>query len=112
MVQAKKMTLGEARAERELSIEELAKMSGVPFSTVQAIESGRMSGSLIVKLKIADALGRSLRELWPETFEEMAELEELQKKDRKRARFITTNDLGPDNKLTPEARKRRIIEGD
>jgi DNA-binding XRE family transcriptional regulator len=108
----KKIDMRERREELKLTLEEVAARVGITSSAVRQMEVGAFSGSLFVKLKLADALGKSFNELWPEDFAEMAELEELQKKDRKRAKIITTSDLDSKGKLTPEARKRRLIEGD
>ena len=110
MTEAKKMTFGEARSDAKLTMEALAEKAGISYSAVQAIESGRLNPSLLTKLKLADALRRSLKELWPETIEELAELEELQKNDRKRNKMITTSDLDNKGEPTPEYRKRQLRE--
>lgn len=86
MPKAKKTTLREARIERGLSIEGLAKKAGIPYSTAQAVESGRLAGSLMAKMKLVDALGLSLRDLWPETYAEVSALLAEPERRRKRNR--------------------------
>ena len=108
----KKIDMRERREGLNLTLEEVAARAGITSSAIRQMEVGAYNGSLIVKLKLADALGLSFKELWPEDFEEMVELEELQRKDRRRARIITTSDLDEKGKLSPAARKRRLIEGD
>jgi len=100
------------RVKRGLSIQKLAAMAGLSYALLQGLESGRFAGSLITKLKICNALDLSLKQIWPGTCEELFELEGLQEADRRRSGAITTSDLGPDLKLTPAARKRRLLEGD
>jgi DNA-binding XRE family transcriptional regulator len=48
--------LREARIKAGLTIQGLADKAEVPWATVQAIEVGRLSGSLMTKMKLADAL--------------------------------------------------------
>ena len=103
------------RARREklgLTLEDVAAKVGITSSAVRQMEVGSYGGSLFVKMKLADALDVSFKKLFPETFEEMTELEELQKKDRKRMKIITTSDIDSKGKRTPEARKRDLLEGD
>jgi transcriptional regulator with XRE-family HTH domain len=95
-----------------LSLEKVAAMAGISYAFIQGIESGRFRGSLVTKLKICNALDLGLKQIWPGTCEELFELEGLQEADRRRSGAITTSDLGPDLKLTPEARRRRLVEGD
>jgi transcriptional regulator with XRE-family HTH domain len=104
--------LRELRIGRGLSIEKLARMVNLSYTFVQGLESGRFAGSLITRLRIADALNSSLGRIWPETLDELAEIEALERKDRRRTRAITTGDLGPDLKLTVAARRRQLVEGD
>lgn len=52
----KKISLKDTRLKHGLTLEELAKASSVPFSTVQAIESGRLLGSLSARMRIAEVL--------------------------------------------------------
>jgi len=66
------MNLRDARTAARLTIQELANMSGISWSTIQAIEVGRTPGSLTDKLKLADALRRAFKELFPSTHAEVA----------------------------------------
>jgi len=66
--------LREARIKAGLTIQELADAAGLTWSNVQAIETGRLPGTLATKTKLADTLRMSFKELWPDTYREMTEL--------------------------------------
>lgn len=78
-------TMREVRKAQGLTIQELSEKSGVPWGTLQGIDSGRIAGNLITRQKIADALGVPLRALWPYITEEWGELFEAMKRDAKRS---------------------------
>lgn len=108
----KTMTLKEARESQGLTIEGLAKKADISFSTLQAIESGRLKGSLIAKIKIADVLDFPIGVIFPDLIEEINELLVFQKKDQKRMRILSTHDLDNSGRLTPEAKKKRLLDLD
>lgn len=54
----------ERRAELGMSQEQLARACGIGQSTVSEIEDGKHSPTLDVAFKIADALGKTLEELF------------------------------------------------
>jgi transcriptional regulator with XRE-family HTH domain len=87
MPKEKSMTLREARGSRSMTIEELAKRAGISFSTAQGIESGRLKGSFMAKIKIADVLDLPARVIFPDLIEEFDQIMELQKKDQARAKI-------------------------
>jgi transcriptional regulator with XRE-family HTH domain len=66
------MNLRDARTSARLTLQELANMSGVGWGTIQAIEAGRTPGTLTDKIKLADALRRAFKELFPSTHGEVA----------------------------------------
>ena len=70
----KTITLREARLKAGLTQKELADKAGLTWATLQAIEMGRTPGSFMAKYKLVDALGLTLKELWPETYAEMSAL--------------------------------------
>ena len=53
-----------ARAERDISQEELAKLAGVTRQTINAIELGKYSPSLEVAFRIAVAFGVRLEDVF------------------------------------------------
>ncbi len=106
----KKTTMRERREQLKLTLEEVAARAGMTSSAVRQMEVGAFNGSLFAKIRIADALELAFKELWPDTMSEMTELEEIQKRDRKRSRFITTNDFDNKGKLTPAARARQLTD--
>ena len=56
-----------AREKAGLTLEQIAAGTGIPYSTVQAFESGRGGGySIEQKGKIADFLSLPFLSLWPE----------------------------------------------
>jgi len=65
------LNLRDARMSAGLSIQELGTMTEIRYGTIQAIETGRTPGTLMAKIKLASALRRSFRELWPETYAEV-----------------------------------------
>ena len=56
----------EARESAGLTIRELAAKAGVAVNTVSLIEGGKSVPRADILRKIANALGRSMDELWPE----------------------------------------------
>ena len=63
-----KNNLREARKAAGLTIQELADKAGIKWGIVQAIEAGRLPGTLSAKAKLSNALGMSFKELWPEYY--------------------------------------------
>ena len=53
-----------ARAEMDLTQEELAKLVGVSRQSINAIESGRYVPSTILALKMARVFGKSVEEVF------------------------------------------------
>ena len=53
-----------ARAEADLTQEELAKLVGVSRQSINAIESGRYVPSTVLALKMAGVFGKSVEELF------------------------------------------------
>jgi DNA-binding XRE family transcriptional regulator len=75
----KTITLREARERKGWTIAELAQASGIGWATVQAIEAGRMPGSIITRHRLSDALGLPLRAIWPDSMKALAELRAILK---------------------------------
>jgi len=61
MPKAKESYLRKVRLERGLTIEKLAYGAGLKYSTVQAIESGRLKGNPTTWQKLADVLRIDVR---------------------------------------------------
>lgn len=59
-----KNRLKEARAEADLTQEELAKRIGVSRQSINAIESGRYVPSTILALKMAQVFGKPVEEIF------------------------------------------------
>jgi putative transcriptional regulator len=57
-------TLRVHRAMRELTQADLAERAGITRASVNAIEGGRMTPSILLALKLADALGVPVDELF------------------------------------------------
>jgi putative transcriptional regulator len=57
-------TLRVHRAMRELTQADLAERAGITRASVNAIEGGRMTPSILLALKLANALGVSVDELF------------------------------------------------
>ena len=53
-----------ARAEADLTQEELAKLIGVSRQTINAVESGRYVPSTVLALKMAKVFGKSVEEIF------------------------------------------------
>ena len=53
-----------ARAEMDLTQEELAKLVGVSRQSINAIESGRYVPSTVLALKMAQVFGKSVEEVF------------------------------------------------
>ena len=53
-----------ARAEMDLTQEELAKLIGVSRQTVNAVESGRYVPSTVLALKMAQVFGKPVEEIF------------------------------------------------
>lgn len=63
----KNLRLKAARAGRDLSQQELAKLVGVSRQTISAIEKGDYNPTINLCIKICQVLGKTLDELfWPE----------------------------------------------
>jgi transcriptional regulator with XRE-family HTH domain len=58
------LRLRSLRKNREMSLEDLARRSGVALATLSRIENGKGSGTFRTHQKIADAMGVSLPELY------------------------------------------------
>lgn len=57
-------TLRMKRLEKELTQSQLAEMVGVTRQTIAFIEKGEFSPSIVLALKLADALGMSITDLF------------------------------------------------
>lgn len=57
-------TLNSLRKEREMTLVDLAHKSGVALATLSRMENGKMTGTLESHMKICDALGVALPELY------------------------------------------------
>ena len=53
-----------ARAEKDLTQEDLAKLIGVSRQSINAIESGRYVPSTVLALKMAQVFGKSVEEIF------------------------------------------------
>ena len=53
-----------ARAEKDLTQEDLAKLVGVSRQSINPIESGRYVPSTVLALKMAQAFGKSVEEIF------------------------------------------------
>jgi Predicted transcriptional regulators len=53
-----------ARAELDITQEELAKRIGVSRQTINAVESGKYVPSTVLALKMAQAFGKSVEEIF------------------------------------------------
>ena len=63
----KNLRLKSARAARDLSQEQLAALCGVSRQTISAIEKGDYNPTINLCIKICEALGRTLDDLfWPD----------------------------------------------
>ena len=60
------LRLREWRTKRDLSLRQLAKRAGVSFVTLYRIEAGRISPTVAMLEKLAEALDISVRDLFPE----------------------------------------------
>jgi mannose-6-phosphate isomerase-like protein (cupin superfamily)/DNA-binding Xre family transcriptional regulator len=61
-------TINRLRAERKMTLLELSKKSGVALASLSRIENGKMTGTLESHMKICDAFGLSLPELYSNIF--------------------------------------------
>jgi transcriptional regulator with XRE-family HTH domain len=111
----KTLTLRKARLKARLTIQELADKSGLTWATIQAIEAGRTPGTFAAKMKLIDALGMSLslKDIWPETYAEMAERISTPgwaKKNRPRHhRWATFREFFPDLEFQNELVVEKIL---
>lgn len=64
------------RKERKLTLVEIAKKTGIDQATLSRIETGRMRGTLDSHLKIAEALGIRLPELYEKVLSQSEEIKE------------------------------------
>lgn len=96
----KALTLREARLKAGITVQELANKSRLTWATVQAIETGRTPGTFTAKMNLANALGLTLKDIWPKTYAEMADRISTPgwaKKNRPRHhRFATFREFFPD----------------
>lgn len=59
-------TLGEARKRKGWSMEELARRTGLAYTTVWKIENGKTTGTPSTRLALANALGVGVDDIdWP-----------------------------------------------
>jgi transcriptional regulator with XRE-family HTH domain len=72
-MRGKTMTPREAREAQGLTIQELAQKSGLSYSLVQAIETGRIKPSFLNAQKIGDALRLPVRLIFPELWRPIKE---------------------------------------
>jgi transcriptional regulator with XRE-family HTH domain len=66
--------LRDARVAANMTLQELANASGIGWNTIQAIEVSRTPGALVDKMKLADALRMSFRDLFPATYAETGKI--------------------------------------
>ena len=59
-----KILLGDARADRELTLEKLANISGISKSTLQRIEIGAVSPTMDTMEKLAKAMHMKITDLF------------------------------------------------
>jgi transcriptional regulator with XRE-family HTH domain len=64
------------RKERKLTLVEIAKRTGIDQATLSRIENGRMTGTLESHMKLADALGIRLPELYDQVITQIHEARE------------------------------------
>ena len=57
-------TINKIRKERDMTLVELAEKSGVALATLSRMENGRMTGTLESHMKICEALGTTLPDLY------------------------------------------------
>lgn len=98
-MEMKKLSLHDLRKKAGFTLEEVSQKSGVPYSTVRALEIGMGKGfSLNIKRKIADVFHVEVLKLFPEEMEKIQGLmEELKsKKEIRSHRFDTLKDFLPD----------------
>jgi transcriptional regulator with XRE-family HTH domain len=72
----------ELRREKDMTLEELSKKSGVALATLSRMENNKMTGTLPSHTRICKALGVSLVELYRELEDEAKLVETVAKKKR------------------------------
>ena len=72
----------ELRKEKDITLEDLSKKSGVALATLSRMENNKMTGTLPSHTKICKALGVSLVELYRELEDEAKVVEAVSKKRR------------------------------
>lgn len=78
--------LREERLKAGKTIADIASAVGVSWSLYQAIESGRLKGTIAVRQRLADLFHVPFAEMWPDTVAEVAELMATIKADAKAGR--------------------------
>ena len=74
--------LKQLRKEKDMTLEELSKKSGVALATLSRIENNKMTGTLASHNRLCKALGTSLIELYREIEDETKVVEAVPKKMR------------------------------
>jgi len=70
------------RKEKNMTLEELSKQSGVALATLSRMENGKMPGTLTSHQKICKALGASIGDLYRELEDEVKTVEMVSEKKR------------------------------
>ncbi|MFC1549238.1 helix-turn-helix domain-containing protein [Candidatus Omnitrophota bacterium] len=70
------------RKEKNMTLEELAKKSGVALATLSRMENDKMTGTLVSHNRICKALNVSITELYKEIEEESKTIDSVPKKKR------------------------------
>ncbi len=70
------------RKEKNMTLEELSKQSGVALATLSRMENGKMPGTLTSHQKICKALGASIGDLYRQLEDEVKTVETVSEKNR------------------------------
>ncbi|MGB2651979.1 MAG: XRE family transcriptional regulator [Candidatus Omnitrophota bacterium] len=96
------------RKERDMTLEDLAKKSGVALATLSRMENDKMTGTLASHNRICKALNTSIAELYRELEDESKTVEAVPKKKRtehfvhaKKAKYELLVEKVMDKKLMP-----------
>lgn len=73
-------SLREVRKDADLTLQELADKSGVPYSTLQAVEAGHYRPSVLIAHKIAATLRVPALVMFPRIYAEVQELMDVLRK--------------------------------
>ncbi|MFZ5801839.1 MAG: helix-turn-helix domain-containing protein [Candidatus Omnitrophota bacterium] len=98
--------LRQIRKEKKITLIELSKKTGVAQATLSRIETGSMTGTLESHVKIAEALGIGLAELYSAVDSRAASISRLSKDDARKVTFQSKN--AKIELLTQESSKKKI----